>query len=72
MRLFRHLSRMHSGHVLPEGGPGADAGLAGAITPLGCLWSGGGVWASLLRLVPPRPEPRKLAGNGGMVSDVKI
>lgn len=33
---------------------------------------GGGVWASLLRLVPPRPEPRKLAGNGGMVSDVKV
>lgn len=33
---------------------------------------GGGVWASLLRLVPPRPEPRKLAGNEGMVSDVKI
>lgn len=42
---------------------------------LSAAFGGGGerrVWASLLRLVPPRPEPRKLAGNGGMVSDVKI
>lgn len=39
---------------------------------LSAAFGGGGVWASLLRLVPPRPEPRKLAGNGGMVSDVKV